>query len=45
MPLGEGGVDFVRRLTAVLEEPSLEMRVVLADSEGAEPEGGEAYYE
>eukprot|EP00964_Phaeocystis_antarctica_P114479 scaffold78441_cov63-Phaeocystis_antarctica.AAC.2 len=41
VPLGEGGVDFVRRLTEVLEEPSLEARVVLADSEGAE--GGAAY--
>ena len=41
VPLGEGGVDFVRRLTEVLEEPSFEARVVLADSEGAE--GGEAY--
>lgn len=41
VPLGEGGVDFVRRLTEVLEEPSLEARVVLADAEGAE--GGAAY--
>ena len=41
VPLGEGGVDFVRRLRDVLEEPSLEARVVLTDSEGAE--GGEAY--
>ena len=41
VPLGEGGVDFVRRLTEVLGEPSIEARVVLADAEGAE--GGAAY--